>query len=739
MEKFIKGNYRKSIYSSDKGYVIGLFKVRETNDPDLEDYINKTITFTGYFYDLNEDDTYIFYGEGVKHPRYGFQFQVSNYEKVRPSDRDGVIEFLASDLFPGIGGKLALRIVDVLGENALDRILKEPECLNLVPKLTQKKADKIVNILKKYEESHQIIVFLSELGFNMREALSIYNYYGAFTINEVQDNIYNIVYNLKDISFSKIDSIALKMEIDPLCDIRLEAITYHVFDKITYQSGDTYLSLSKIKSGIYSSFHIKLSDDKLVDILNKLADTSKVFIDGEDYYLKEIWEAEDFIVNSVFNMVSKKTNNYDISDLLNEMEGIYNISYNEQQKSAIEKAINSNFLIITGGPGTGKTTIIKAIVEIYRDVYELDYDSLTEQLALLAPTGRASKRMSESTGYPASTIHRFLKWNRDTSEFMINDRNKSKVKLVIIDESSMIDTNLFYSLLKGLKSNVKMILVGDFNQLPSVGPGTLLRDFILSDVIPVVHLDLLYRQDENSYINQLALDIKNDDVGDSFLDNYSDYMFLKCSSRFIKNNLKKICVQVIEKGYDYKRLQLLAPMYKGENGIDLLNKELQDIFNPYESTKREIKYGDVVYREGDKILQLVNMPDENIYNGDIGIIKYIKYGNTSKSGKSEIFVDFDGNVVRFMAKDFSSIKHGFIISIHKSQGSEFDMVIMPIDRAYNRMLYKKLIYTGVTRAKRKLIMIGDPDAFLASVYNNNESVRNSKLLDKIRYKFEKAG
>lgn len=739
MEKFIKGNYRKSIYSSDKGYVIGLFKVRETNDPDLEDYINKTITFTGYFYDLNEDDTYIFYGEGVKHHRYGFQFQVSNYEKVRPSDRDGVIEFLASDLFPGIGEKLALRIVDVLGENALDRILKEPECLNLVPKLTQKKADKIVNILKKYEESHQIIVFLSELGFNMREALSIYNYYGAFTINEVQDNIYNIVYNLKDISFSKIDSIALKMEIDPLCDIRLEAITYHVFDKITYQSGDTYLSLSKIKSGIYSSFHIKLSDDKLVDILNKLADISKVFIDGEDYYLKEIWEAEDFIVNSVFNMVSKKTNNYDISDLLNEMEGIYNISYNEQQKSAIEKAINSNFLIITGGPGTGKTTIIKAIVEIYRDVYELDYDSLTEQLALLAPTGRASKRMSESTGYPASTIHRFLKWNRDTSEFMINDRNKSKVKLVIIDESSMIDTNLFYSLLKGLKSNVKMILVGDFNQLPSVGPGTLLRDFILSDVIPVVHLDLLYRQDENSYINQLALDIKNDDVGDSFLDNYSDYMFLKCSSRFIKNNLKKICVQVIEKGYDYKRLQLLAPMYKGENGIDLLNKELQDIFNPYESTKREIKYGDVVYREGDKILQLVNMPDENIYNGDIGIIKYIKYGNTSKSGKSEIFVDFDGNVVRFMAKDFSSIKHGFIISIHKSQGSEFDMVIMPIDRAYNRMLYKKLIYTGVTRAKRKLIMIGDPDAFLASVYNNNESVRNSKLLDKIRYKFEKAG
>ena len=262
MEKFIKGNYRKSIYSSDKGYVIGLFKVRETNDPELADYINKTITFTGYFYDLNEDDTYMFYGESVDHPRYGFQFQVSKYEKVRPTDRDGVIEFLSSDLFPGIGEKLAEKIAIVLGDDALERILNEPECLNLVPKLTQKKADKIYRILKKYEESHQIIVFLSELGFNMREALSIYNYYGAFTVDEVKDNIYKLVYDLNDISFPKIDSIALKMGIDSFSDIRLEAITYYVFNRITYQVGDTYLSIEKIKNGIFSLFRISISEDK---------------------------------------------------------------------------------------------------------------------------------------------------------------------------------------------------------------------------------------------------------------------------------------------------------------------------------------------------------------------------------------------------------------------------------------------------------------------------------------------
>lgn len=739
METYIKGNYRKSIFKSDKGFVIGLFKVRETNDEKLKDYINRTITFTGYFYDLNEDDTFIFYGEGTEHPRYGFQFNVSNYEKVKPTDKDGIVEFLSSDLFPGVGEKLAISIVDTLGEEALDRILKEPECLNLVPRLTKKKADKIVQILKKYEESHQIIVYLSELGFNMKEALSIYNKYGAFTIKIIDKNVFNITYDLEDISFNKVDEASRKLDIDKFDDRRFEAIVFYSIKKMTYQNGDCYLDINMIIRCVKALFNILLEEDKLKIILKKLKKMDKIFIDGEDYYLKDIWDAEDFIVNCIYNMASKNNKKIDILSLLCEMEKLYDISYNDKQKEAISKAISSNFLIITGGPGTGKTTIIKAIAEVYQNINKLDYDSLTEDLVLLAPTGRASKRMSESTGLPAYTIHRFLKWNKDSSEFMINETNKSNAKMIIVDEASMIDVNLFYSLLKGLKSNVKMILVGDFNQLPSVGPGNILKDLIVSDCVPIVHLDLLYRQDENSYINTLALEIKNSEVTDSFLNTYSDYTFLKCSSQYIKKNLKKLCRQILEKGYDYKRVQLLAPMYKGENGIDLLNKELQDVFNPPSSSKRELKYGEVVYREGDKILQLVNMPDENIYNGDIGVIKYIKYGNTSKSGKSEMYVDFDGNIVRFSPKDFSAIKHGFIISIHKSQGSEFEVVIMPVDGAYKRMLYKKLIYTGITRAKRKLIIIGEPDAFLRSIYNNNEYLRKTKLLDKIKYKFEVTG
>ena len=737
MEIYIKGNYRKSIYSSDKGYVIGLFKVRETNDDNLKDYINKTITFTGYFYDLNEDDTYKLYGDMVDHPRYGLQFAVNNYEKVKPTDKEGVIEFLSSDLFPGIGDKLAKNIVDVLGEGVLDRILKEPECLNLVPKLTLKKAEKIVFILKKYEESHNIIVYLTNIGFNMKESLSIYNKYKSNTIKKIEDNIYDITYDLNDISFIKVDKAAFNLNIDSLDDRRIKALTFYVIKRLIYKNGDSFLEIDKVKNGIKSLFKIDLDLEYLNNILKSLNEEDKIYIDNSDIYLKNIWLAEDFIVNCLYNMVNKKKNTYNnIDNILNEMEKVYQIKYNDKQIDAVKKAIENNFLIITGGPGTGKTTIIKAIAEVYQKINKLDYDQLTSSLVLLAPTGRASKRMSEATNLPSSTIHRFLKWNKDTLEFMVNSDNKSDVKIVIIDEASMIDIDLFYSLLKGLKSNVKMILVGDYNQLPSVGPGQLLKDFILSDCIDTVHLDLLYRQDENSYINNLALEIKDGEVSDNFLNTYSDYTFLKCSGRYIKKNLRTLCKQIIEKGYDYKRVQLLAPMYRGENGIDLLNRELQDIFNPFALEKREIKYGDVIFRENDKVLQLVNMPDENIFNGDIGVIKYIKYGNTSNSGKSEMYIDFDGNLVKFTPKDFSSIKHGFIISIHKSQGSEFEIVIMPVERSYKRMLYRKLIYTGITRAKKKLIIIGEPDAFLESIYNNNEYIRNSKLLDKIKYKFE---
>lgn len=732
MKIYIKGNFKKTIFKSDKGYVIGLFRVKETNSAELEDFINKTITFTGYFHELNEEDMYIFYGESLEHPKYGFQFQVSEYERVKPEDKDGLIEFLSSDLFPGVGDKMAAAIVDTLGLDVLDKIMEDPAILNLVPKLTSKKATSIYNSLIKYNESSATIIYLTELGFSMKDAMSIYNVYKNMTKDIIEKNIYSIIDNVDELSFLKVDDIAMKQGINPDDSNRVKATIMYVVKNLVFSNGDTYLEYGDIIKNVELYLRTELNTDYFDDNLFELEKENKIIKYDEHYYLADIWKAEDYVANKIIKLASRENKVYPkLNNYLSHLEETTGIIYNDKQKEAIMKALQSNILIITGGPGTGKTTIIKAIVELYSELNKLSNDQLTEKLALLAPTGRASKRMSESTNLPASTIHRFLKWNKETNKFAVDEYTPDKSSFIIVDEVSMIDINLLDSLFKGLTDNIQVVLVGDYNQLPSVGPGQVLKDLIESDVIDTVHLDLLYRQDENSYINTLAIEIKDNDLSEKFLETRSDYTFLECNGSSIKENLKKLCKQVLNKGYDYKRVQLMAPMYHGENGIDNLNIELQKIFNAPSDDKREIIYGDVTYRENDKILQLVNMPDLNVFNGDIGVIKSIIYANTSKSGKNEIDIDFDGNVVKYVPKDFNKFKHGYIISIHKAQGSEFEMVILPICNSFKRMLYRKLLYTAITRAKKKLIILGEPSAFVYSVNNGNEYIRKTSLLDKI--------
>ena len=733
MKKYIKGIYKKSIFKSDKGYVIGIFKIKDTNDEELEIYINKTITFTGYFADLKEDDNYIFYGNLIEHPKYGMQYEVSEYERLKPSDTESIVEFLCSDLFKGIGEKLARNIVSVLGTECLDMILEDKSCLNLVPKLTKKKAETIYETLYKYEESHNTIVYLNEIGFTMQDALEIYNTYKQYTLNKIETNIYSILDKIEDISFTKIDQIALNMGLERESESRIKYCILYVMQQTTYKNGDTYLTIEEIYDETCKYLNLEIDLNIFKSYLNILKEEYKIITDYEKYYLKDIFDSELEIIKKIQILKNLKPTKYkSLDNDIKELEKYLNITYNEEQLNAIKTSLTENITIITGGPGTGKTTIIRGVTRLYQDLNKLSPKEATEEIALLAPTGRAAKRLSESTNLPASTIHRFLKWNKETNEFQVNEYDKAIQKLIIIDETSMIDINLLGSLFKGLRDNIKLILVGDDNQLPSVGPGQILKDLINSKQITTVKLNLLYRQKDDSYINKLAEEIRNNNLSENFIQKKSDYQFLECNSQLIKPSLEGICRQIIKKEFNYKQVQIMAPMYAGIVGIDSLNQTLQEVFNPKDKNKLEIEYGDVIFRENDKILQLVNMPDDNVFNGDIGIIEKIIPANISESKKNEIYVDYDGNIVKYLPKDFNKIKHGYIISIHKSQGSEFEVVVLPISKYYKRMLYKKLIYTAITRAKRKLIILGEKEAFVYSVNNNEEYIRKTSLEENLK-------
>lgn len=720
---YIKGNYRRSIYQNSQGYNIGLFKVMDTDDEKLADYIAHIITFTGYFHELNDMDTYLFYGKLVTHPKYGEQFQVDNYERCKPEEKDSIIEFLTSGLFKGIGEKKAKAIVDVLGKDTLKIILENPDNLILIPGVTKKNIEVLHTKLQEYESSYEIILFLTELGFSTKDAMIVYNFYKNKTKNIIDTNIYKIIEDIYNMTFKKIDAIALKSGLEKTASIRVEASIIYIMNELSNAYGHSYYFKEEIASYLPRVLGVNITEKLFLDALESLEKNLSIVKKEDRYYLKEMYESETLITKR-FRMLSREEDIVikDIDSKIKELENLFGITYNDQQFSAIKNSLLKKILIITGGPGTGKTTIMKGITELYRTINKLSYEQLQEKIALLAPTGRAAKRMSESTLLRASTIHRFLKWQKETNKFQVNEYNKSRVEFVIIDEGSMIDTYLMASLLKGISANCKIILVGDDHQLPSVGPGQVLHDLIESNCLQKVELTELYRQGKDSNILTLAYDIRQGEVNEEVFNIGDDLTFIKATPSQVVENVLEITDTYQD--LSYKEFQILCPMYKTIAGIDEINRHVQNKVNPKSKNKKEIQYGDVIFRENDKVLQLTNMPDENVYNGDIGIIKEIKI-----SPKKEIIIDFDNNIVKYTPSNFNNFRLAYAISIHKAQGSEFDVVIIPIVRNYNKMLYRKLIYTGITRSKKKLYLIGDINALKYAVSNNNSDIRRTSIKD----------
>ena len=729
--KYIKGKVRNIIYQNqDNGYVVAVFRVKETTDDKMNEYVGKTVTITGTFLDINLEEVFILYGEGIRHERFGFQYQVKSYEKEAITTEKALIEFLSSSLIKGCGEKTAEKIVELLGMEAVNKIKEDEHALDVIPTLSAAKKKAIRSSLLEYSDADDSLLKLKELGFSISEATKIYKKYGASTKYIMESNLY-ILTEIMD--FNKIDSI-YKTHHEELDEVRLKACLTEAMRRLSLSNGDTYYKEEEIKDALKKEFGLILEDITFENIIYSLEEENKIVVEKDNFYLTEYYEAEKDITDNLFTLSAANTTPfYNFDQELEKLEEENKVHYNEDQKNAIRKALENKITIISGGPGTGKTTIINAIVKLYIKMHDFSPMEVLANIALLAPTGRASKKMSSSTGLPAMTIHRFLKWNKDTGNFGVNEYHKTNENLIIVDEMSMIDVSLFDALLKGIKSNVQLIMVGDVHQLPSVGPGLILNDLISSDLFTFCPLEKIYRQSANSYIPYLALEIKNKDLSEDFVRQKDDYNFLSVDSKYIKEMIKKICLMSKTKGLNEEDIQILAPMYKGENGIDNLNILLQDLFNPKSSKKEELHYGEVIYREGDKVLQLQNNPDNNVFNGDIGYIRKISKKNSRN--KDLVLIDFEGVKVEYSKEELNQIKHAYAITIHKSQGSEFPHVILPISHSYYKMLYNKLIYTGVSRAKKSLVIIGEEKSFAMAVNNDYATNRKTMLKEKLVHKF----
>ena len=711
----IKGKLSKIIFHNNQnGYTVGLLKVKES---DIDDLVNKTVTFTGNLPDLNEIDTYIMTGSLTNHEKYGSQFQVKSINRIMPQETDAMIDILSSNLFKGIGKKTAEKLVSVFKEKTFDVILNDTSNLLLIPGINEKQAKTLKESLKQYQGSYEDILMLNKLGFSTSESMKIYHYYKD-KLNEVLDgNLYNIYYDIDEISFPRVDSIFVaKYEKDS--PSRVAGAIVYIIKTLSMTYGHTYFSKEEVNSYLFRVLKVEVSEKVVADAYNSLLVDERIVIKDDRLYLWEMYEAETLIARRLRLLAHEDKIKYkNLDTKIKEIETHYGIVYTDEQLDAIKLAITRKVAIITGGPGTGKTTILKGILDLYKVLSSSDKIRLNEQIALLAPTGRASKRMSEVTNFEASTIHRFLKWNKDTNRFQINEYNKSSVSFVIIDEASMIDTMLLANLLKGLKSSCHIIFVGDANQLPSVAAGDVLNDMIESKELPVYALKNWHRQGTDSKIIPFAHRINEGILDRELLNSGSDLEFIPCKDNEIIEVIGNVC-----KDYNSYDLQVLAPIYKNRNGIYAINDHLQKLWNPKSPSKKEIEGNESIYREKDKVIQLSNMKDESVFNGDIGIIDRIKL-----LGNKELYIDYDGNLVKYTKSMLQNFTLGYAISIHKSQGSEFDTVLIPFTFDYRKMLYRKLIYTGVTRCKKKLILVGDINALEQAIRNNQEQKRRTSL------------
>lgn len=692
----------------------------------INDESEKMIVVTGILPDIHLDELYDITGHYVEHPRFGMQFVIDTYRKQAPDDRDSIIRYLSSVQFEGVGRKSAEKVVDVLGTDCLNILKEDPSAIRTVPGLSDKAASSIEEHIHDEDEGmEQLIQFLNIHGIGIKNLVRLHKAYGNKALEKLKENPYRVIDECDGMGFKTADKIGEALGIEKNDERRLYAYMVALVMKMCMDSGDSYVSVLDLKE----MWHKKtLSfDDRFDELVDEAVLKGSLYRKDDRIYAKSQYEAEVNIVSYLKGFPYAEMEPCDMSIMhgyLKDMEKEIGIQYDDLQKQAVDSFFEKPFSIITGGPGTGKTTVVRAMMKLFR----MMYPNATSMC--VAPTGRAAKRLNEVTGTDSTTIHSFLKWDLESNTFGKNEEEPVDVDLLIIDEFSMVDSFLFSSLVKAGKNIRKICLLGDEDQLPSVGPGCVLRDLIASEMFPLVRLNHIYRQKSGSEVILLAHEIRTGSV--DFDQYHEDVQFHECSETEIRNRIIEAVSFYQKRNYSMEDIQVLSPMYAGSAGIDVLNNALQEVFNPRASGKKEVKAGYRIFREGDKILQLKNQPDDDVYNGDIGNIAEIVDASHSEDHKTTIFVSYQDNIVEYKPENFDKITHAYCISVHKSQGGEYPVVIMPFVKRHSIMLQKRLIYTACTRAKKKLILLGNKSVFEFGIQSQERHVRNTTLAAKLK-------
>ncbi len=695
------------------------------------DTSEEEITVVGVTPDLKMGDKVELIGDYVYHSVYGRQFKAEFCNALMPETVEDLYHYLASGVIKGIRESTALKIVDKFGEKTFDILENEPLRLAEIKGISQEKAKKIGIEYRKHSTTRALIINLSKYGLNTNECLVAFEKLGSNAVEIIENNPYILCEGENRVSFERVEQIAEMLPNKPDSKYRTEAGIIYVI-RHNYNNGHTCLPLEKIFAP--SGDLLGDSRESIEIAIDNLVNTRRVVvekIDNKDFiFLPDAYNAEKSIANRLKVLLKFPPENpIDVYSQIDKIEKVTNIQYAELQKQAIITAVNKGVLILTGGPGTGKTTTLNGIINMFeKDLLDI---------ALCAPTGRAAQRMTEATGRTATTIHRLLEveWgDGDKPVFKRNLRNPLDCQALIVDEMSMVDIFLFSSLLDALPFGCRLIMVGDSDQLPSVSPGNVLKDLIESELLPVVQLKEIFRQSLESNIVRNAHAIVN---GDEIQTDYKDGDFYFMQRHFpldTVRTVKDLCCKRLPDAYGYDpttQIQVLCPSKKGDTGTINLNKILQDALNPKDDNKREYNTGYRLFREGDKVMQTRNnynihwesRDDEGdgIFNGDIGFIE------TIDMRRDAVVIDFTGKRATYSKEQLQEIELAYAVTVHKSQGSEFDAVIMPAISVNNRLCYRNLLYTAVTRAKKLLILVGTSSCINSMIGNNKTQLRYSAL------------